>query len=595
LKTTDSGRIALAAIFALLMVCSAQACDYASRNIAVPAVVGSSDGGLLGIHVETMPGNGTQYFAVMPNVGTETQNSLRTAASVAFARAVQDPGGCNVLVSIVDYGESRFIDGPSAGAAMAVAIEAALTGRALRDDVIMTGTIEQDGSVGPVGGTIEKALAISERTGTIMLTPEQDVHERMILMNLRRTRNISIVEVKDIADVERIVFSPRGSGVNESAFEIKFSPVPQNMTGIALDPELLKFRGISSSVIEEYRNEVTGITGTDYPTLKFREYFEKEISKQDELNGKGYVFAAANNAFLLTIDVRFLKKGFSNNLGLAQEKSSIGQCISGLGAQGMTTGNFEWVAGADMRKEWAVMKLNETKISGLELKEDEYEAFRSLQFARSWCSVSANLTAAGGSGGNAIDERSFRETALSEIEDAQAAIGDASIATSDEEWHLEAAKENFAAGKYAAAAYDAAYALATVRAREKYAQEGASGVSKEYVNLTSKKMGALWAKIYQGQSRYIFGSDGKISEGAYRIAAYAEELECVTAKMREALAGAGGAAVPDGNETAQEGNAAGEAGIPSDGMRFFCMGAACAAAVMAGLMLVMTIIERKRA
>jgi len=595
LTKTKSRGVAIVALFALLMVSASWACDYASREIAVPAVIGSSDGGLLGIHVETRPGNGSQYFSVMPNVGTETQNSLRTATEVAFARAVQDPAQCEVLVSIIDYGNSKFIDGPSAGAAMTVAIEAALMNRTLRNDVIMTGTIEPDGSVGPVGGTIEKAIAISQRTGTMMLTPAQDVHERMILMNLRRTRNISISEVRNIADVELVVFAPKGTPMNETPFEIQFTPVPQNMSGVVLDSDLLKFKGISSSVIGEYKEEVAGIAGTDYPTLKFREYFEKEIGKQEELNGKGYVFAAANNAFLLTIDVRFLKKGFSNDLRLDEEKKGIGQCVSGLQRQAMTADNFEWIAGADMRKEWAIKKLNDTKITGLELKEDEYEAFRNLQFARSWCSVSSNLTSAAGSGGKAVNEGVFKGIAAAEIEDAQAAIDGASLSTSDEEWHLEAAEENFKAGKYAAAAYDAAYALSTVQAREKYAREGASGVSNEYVGLTSKKMSAFWAKIYQDQSEYIFGSDGKMSEGAYRIAAYADELEQVTLKMREALR--------EGGATGQNagGNGAGAVaagtegeGIPSPGMVFFCFGAFGAAAIMAGLMLVLTIIEKRK-
>jgi predicted S18 family serine protease len=581
---------AFLAVLTLIFSQAAWACAPASRDISVPAVVGSSDGGLLGIHVETRPGNGTSYFSVMPNVGTETQNSLRTAAGVAFARAVQDPKKCDVLVSITDYGNSKFIDGPSAGAAMTVAIEAALLNRTLRDDVIMTGTIENDGSIGPVGGTIEKALAISERTGTMMLTPAQDVHERMILMNLRKTRAIGIYEVGNIADVEKIVFEPKGTPVEETEFEIQFTPVPANMSSVELDSDLLRFRGITDSVIGEYSGEVAGIAGTDYPTMKFREYFEKELAKQKELNGKGYVFAAANNAFLLTIDARFLKKGFSSDLDLEAEKSSISQCLSGLPASRMTDENFQWVAGADMRREWSGKKLNETEIRGLELKEDEYEAFRSLQFARSWCGVSSNLTAAGGSGGNAIDEAVFREIAKSEMGKAQEAIDLAGIATSDEEWHLGAAQENFAAGKYAAAAYDSAYAYATVAAREKYAESGAAGVAAEYANITSKKMSSLWAKIYQGQAEYISGSDGKISEAAYRIAAYAQELEYVTSRMNAAIGAESGAPAQDGEASAQE---AGAGGIPSGGMEFFCMGAFGAAATMAGLMLAMTLIERK--
>lgn len=52
--------------------------------------------------------------------------------------------------------ETGYIDGPSAGAVQTVAVLSLLLGDALRTDVAMTGTINPDGTVGPVGGIPEK-------------------------------------------------------------------------------------------------------------------------------------------------------------------------------------------------------------------------------------------------------------------------------------------------------------------------------------------------------------------------------------------------------------------------------------------------------
>ena len=55
---------------------------------------------------------------------------------------------------------ATVIEGASAGAALAVATVAALTGKELNSSVMMTGTINHDGTIGPVGGIFEKAIGL---------------------------------------------------------------------------------------------------------------------------------------------------------------------------------------------------------------------------------------------------------------------------------------------------------------------------------------------------------------------------------------------------------------------------------------------------
>jgi len=69
------------------------------------------------------------------------------------------------------------VDGPSGGAALAVAIASALLGRPVRPTVALTGEVSIRGQVKPVGGIVPKVAAARRAGFTLALIPAANLHE----------------------------------------------------------------------------------------------------------------------------------------------------------------------------------------------------------------------------------------------------------------------------------------------------------------------------------------------------------------------------------------------------------------------------------
>jgi hypothetical protein len=71
----------------------------------------------------------------------------------------------------VSFDVQGRIDGPSAGALMTIAVMAATRGDTVRADATMTGTINPDGMIGPVGGIVQKLEAAAKFGKKLVLIP----------------------------------------------------------------------------------------------------------------------------------------------------------------------------------------------------------------------------------------------------------------------------------------------------------------------------------------------------------------------------------------------------------------------------------------
>ncbi len=145
--------------------------------------------------------NSFQYGRI--GQGRNGLNTTARALRYAMKRTpnVQHTGTINVQG--IAY-RSMHVDGPSAGAVMTVGFIALLRGDSLVRGVAMTGTLEHDGHIGPVGGLRGKVRAAAREGYHLILIPEGQYYEsQWNLQALEVELNVSVKEVSTIDEAYR--------------------------------------------------------------------------------------------------------------------------------------------------------------------------------------------------------------------------------------------------------------------------------------------------------------------------------------------------------------------------------------------------------
>lgn len=168
----------------------------------------TSVGGVtLEVEVNVLPGKGE--LVLTGKLGDVMKESAQAALS--YVRSISEGYGIDaefytkhdIHIHIPEGAVPK--DGPSAGITMATAMLSAITDRAVKADVAMTGEITLRGRVLPIGGLKEKLLAakvIGIKTVCIPKDNEKDLEE----ISKEITDGMEIVPVERFSQVEKIAF-----------------------------------------------------------------------------------------------------------------------------------------------------------------------------------------------------------------------------------------------------------------------------------------------------------------------------------------------------------------------------------------------------
>lgn len=194
--------------------------DAQSREDAVGVVNGlawtSVGGVLMPMEVLVLPGKGiVEYTGSLGDVMRESAKiAVSYARSVAAKYGIPEDFYVNRDLHIHAPEGAVPKDGPSAGVTMATALISALSGRAVRGDVAMTGEITLHGKVLPIGGLREKSMAAYKAGIQTVIIPEENVPDLEEVDSVVR-EHVTFVPAKTLDTVLHTALLPQEQTVSE--------------------------------------------------------------------------------------------------------------------------------------------------------------------------------------------------------------------------------------------------------------------------------------------------------------------------------------------------------------------------------------------
>lgn len=484
-----------------------------SRNMTVyvPAVGQTVQGrtGVITTVTVTIQSNGSGrvFVDTLSLAQVDMQGSARLSVKVASSYVSNDDN-CSINPSSYDYffvirSASPIIGGPSAGGIMTAAVISLLEGWNMDEKTVMTGMINPDGSIGPIGGITQKIDAAASVGAQRFLIPEgQNTYTEVVTETVPLpngwnqyqktiTRNVSDyalenygIEVQEVTDINDVLRYYTGHYFPVTASEHSISteeyidsmkPLATNLltqanTSYYNAQAAFEDTEIPNAFPYYYRNQVTDFLNDAEDTLQTSEdWFSKELyytstsySFQSLINSKfvNYICAYYNSEH----QISYVDELFTNASNLFDEKSALAKEAKIEGAV-----SLQCVGAAQKRATEAAsyIDLAEEKIKDGDYFSAIYYIARAMQRSESigwWLGLTEYFN-------ETVDFTSeqLEELANDYILDAQQAIvyagiilqevGQSSSFISDAQSMLDTAKEDNVNGYPAAALFESLEAL----------------------------------------------------------------------------------------------------------------------------------------
>jgi uncharacterized protein len=603
--------------------------SLANAAVYIPAVESTDTGyrgALATLELFIKDGSGHVFVDTLPLTEIDTQAGARIARE-----AVEETLNTNLDnydIFFVIRSDAPIVGGPSAGGAMATVLLAMVLNLSVDSSVVMTGTSNTDGSIGPVGGLLEKAQAVAEHNGTVFLIPEgQSVIkiERAVsidtpggggtvtisepqeidLREYAKTRwNLTVIEVPDIKKaLEHMTgykISVSAPSVNKS---VELEGVMKEMSSSFLtstDESLntTKSKLASSSVPYQYEQQLKSIL----------EEQEKRVSDARQKFGSGDYYSASSYCFMASIQLRFIR----NSIDLLESKdmeSLLNIRLRGADSrlQNVSAVIEDAKAGMDNINDVEVILLSSDRLDESRnymkdawksfYSEDYFDSAYYLSYAEERAAtVERWLVIADAFGGDSLsftfsDLGNLTQLRISEAASLATYAQIIGVDSSEAESMLENARKNYESGEYPSALFNAITARAYVDAMMEMGNMdfgNEAEVSQELARLETNALRDMQSAQERGilpimainYYEYGKGFEGSDPESAVLYLIYAKHFAKASRNILEVFEGKGFSSGVGSIDILPAGNAGTES---PQGLVYLAVAASFAAGTAVGL------------
>lgn len=181
-----------------------------------PLASGQESGHVTRMTLTALPGRASQESQLDFNqaVGDSMQRALKEVVKLSQIRHDVWPAGYSLQIGF----EDKYIekDGPSAAVACALLVESALTGKKWDPAFAVTGDLNADGSVQPIGGVRAKIRGATNGSCRIVAVPsknERDVADLLLLDGPAPLVGITVFGIKTFDDAMALANAERSEGL----------------------------------------------------------------------------------------------------------------------------------------------------------------------------------------------------------------------------------------------------------------------------------------------------------------------------------------------------------------------------------------------
>ncbi len=265
--------------------------------IYVPTVIDEEkgEGGIVKIGIYVTKSNTTDVVVEGPDyVAEDTLYAAKLALLVAEKVVGVKPGYTYHIV-IETHGR---IAGPSAGAAFAVLIMAAVLGDKINHNLSMTGALSGDGGVEGVSGLVIKANATKQYGLSEIVAPynilSPPIYEKVKELN---------ITVKPVANILEAYYEATGRRITASTTAKVPLPIAEEFQSYAYKV-IDKIKSMERKVIDEAVS-----AGAEFKLVNStRSYIKKQVSRALQALSEGAFYSAASLAFTAYVNLTSLEK-----------------------------------------------------------------------------------------------------------------------------------------------------------------------------------------------------------------------------------------------------------------------------------------------